>query len=118
VFDCVSDCDEGFEKDEDYEFTNGSWYRNMGASGRAEAHEIRGANWVGMSMLDGPARCFGDLGYEGMGERPTAELHGRAGKRGAELDGGECEDSDVEGIELLLPTFEFIPIGGAPGIRR
>lgn len=113
VFDCEF---EGFEKDENYEFRDGRWYRYRGAAGQADAHEIRGINWVGMSMLDGPARCFGNLGYEGT--RPTAELSGQAVKRAAELDGGACEDSDVDGIELLLPTFEFIPISSTPIIRQ
>jgi hypothetical protein len=54
------DCEfEGFEKDEAYTLQDGRWYRDRGMAGQAEAHEIRGINWVGMNMPDGPARCFG-----------------------------------------------------------
>src|ERR1035438_9010546 len=35
---------EGFEKDEDYEFRDGVWYRDRGMAGKADAHEIRGIN--------------------------------------------------------------------------
>jgi hypothetical protein len=114
VFDCEF---EGFEKDENYEFRDGVWHRDRGMAGKADAHEIRGINWVGMSMLDGPARCFGNEGYEGIGDRPTAELFGQTIKRAAELDGGECEDSDEEGIQLMLPNFEFIPVSSSPMVR-
>ena len=105
---------EGFEKDENYALENGTWRRDRGVEGRVVALPIIGVNWIGMSMLDGPARCFGKNGYEGMGDRPTADLHQQSLRRAVELDGGECEKADEEGIKLMLATFEFLPIRRAP----
>lgn len=107
---------DGLEKEENLKFEDGVWYQERGIAGNAMGHAIRGINWVGLNMPQGPARCFGTEGYEGMGDRPTATLFGVTLKRIAELDGGECENADTDGIELLLPTFEFIPIktGGLP----
>jgi hypothetical protein len=105
----------GFHKEANFELTDGKWYQNRNNSGLAEAHEIRGINWVGMEMLDGPARCYGkgeNGHYKGMGWSPTATFFGQAFRRMVLLDGGECEDADEQGLKLTIPTFEFIPISG------
>jgi hypothetical protein len=36
----------------------------------------------------------------------------------AELDGGECEEADDEGLELVVSTFEFIPVIKAAESRK
>jgi hypothetical protein len=100
----------GIDREERFHFNNGAWYEDRGSAGEVEAHQIRGINWIGMEMPDGFARCYGDQGYEGAGWSPTATLFGFTLKRMARLDGGLCEQADLDGIRMMVRTFEFIPI--------
>jgi len=101
----------GLRGEANFEFDHGVWYENRASSGVAEAHAVHGANWAGMEMLDGPGRCYADQGgYLGAGSNPTAVLFGLTINRKADLDGGLCEKADEEGVMLILPSFEFIPI--------
>jgi len=56
--------------------------------------------------------------FEGMGVDAEATLFGQTLKREAELYGGACENMDGEGLKLMIPTFEFIPIRGGAGNPR
>jgi hypothetical protein len=77
--------------------------------GWADAQEIRGKNWIGLSVPDEAVRCYSERGYEGMGDGASATLFCGELQKEVALFGPQCEKFDAEGIKLVLQGFEFIP---------
>lgn len=68
--------------------------------------EIHGTTWVGLKAITS-VRCYGEQGYEGMGEGIVALLNDKA-RKSAFVDAGECQNFDEAGLELFLKFFEFL----------
>ncbi len=68
------------------------------------ADEISGRSWRGLS-ISSVTRCFGDNGYEGMGD--VVKAFASSGSKTLWIDGGECDRLNDEALKWVVSSLRF-----------